>query len=259
MVFCPAFHLNGGGVSVSDLGNLSQCIVDNDSREVGRARRSRGRALLASICLEAAVVAALLLWPLMNPAVMTSQPILAPVPIFRSAPRAEQPRPQVVQHPVPTRPTTGVTFLQQPPRIPQHISADGNNEPPPAYDAVGAAPTEGPSDGIGGDRSEPPRIARPEPARPVVMSGGVMEARLVNRVQPEYPQAAMVLHLSGVVQLRAIIGTDGAIRNLEVVSGNPILVRAAVEAVQQWRYEPTRLTGVPVEVETVITVQFQMQ
>ncbi|HXX18672.1 MAG TPA: TonB family protein [Candidatus Acidoferrum sp.] len=244
---------------MSDLADFSQCIVDSDSKEIGRARRLRGKALFASICLEATVVAVLLLSPLINPAVMTSQPILAPVPIFRSAPQPEPPRPQVVEHPVPTRQTSSVTFLQQPPRIPQHLLADGNNEPPPVYDTVGVAPTEGPGHGVGGDGSKPPHIARPDPARPVVMSGGVMEARLVNRVQPEYPQAAKVLHLSGVVQLRAIIGTDGAIRNLEVISGNPILVRAAVEAVQQWRYQPTRLSGKPVEVETVITVQFQMQ
>ena len=244
---------------MSDLADFSQCIVDSDSREIGRSRRLRGKALFASICLEAAVVAALLLWPLINPPVMTSQPILAPVPIFHSAPRPEPPHPQVVQRSEPNRPTLGVTVLRQPPTIPHHVFTTANNEPPLPDEPLGPALPAGPGTNIGGNGSEGAHIARPDPARPVVMSGGVMEARLVNRVQPEYPKAARVLHLSGVVQLRAIIGTDGAIRNLEVVSGNPILVRAAVEAVQQWRYEPTRLTGVPVEVETVITVQFQMQ
>jgi protein TonB len=58
------------------------------------------------------------------------------------------------------------------------------------------------------------------------------------------------------VYLRAIISTDGTVRQLEVISGNPILARPAREAVLQWRYQPTRLNGEPVEVETFITVNF---
>ena len=86
-----------------------------------------------------------------------------------------------------------------------------------------------------------------------------MQARLVHRVQPEYPMAAKILHLAGTVELEAIIGTDGSIRQLEVLSGNPILAQAACDAVQQWQYQPTRLSGQPVEVETHITVTFVMQ
>lgn len=85
-----------------------------------------------------------------------------------------------------------------------------------------------------------------------------MNARLIHRIEPVYPLAAKMMRLSGTVQLRAIIGTDGSVRNIEVVGGNPILAAAAVAAVEQWRYQPTRLSGKPVEVETVITVQFQM-
>ena len=83
-----------------------------------------------------------------------------------------------------------------------------------------------------------------------------MAASLINQVQPDYPPIAEQMRLSGTVELRAIIGTDGAIRQIEVVSGNPILARAAVEAVRQWRYGPTRLSGQLVEVETLITVNF---
>lgn len=86
-----------------------------------------------------------------------------------------------------------------------------------------------------------------------------MEARLVHRVQPDYPMPARILHLAGTVELEAIIGTDGSIRQLEVLSGNPILAQAAREAVQQWRYQPTLLNGQAVEVETHITVTFVMQ
>ncbi len=97
------------------------------------------------------------------------------------------------------------------------------------------------------------------PKRPLSVSAGVMAALLVHRVQPEYPRIAQVMRLSGTVELQARIGADGTVQELEVVSGNPILARAAIEAVQQWRYEPTRLDGQPVEVETHITVTFTME
>jgi len=92
-----------------------------------------------------------------------------------------------------------------------------------------------------------------------VLSGDVIEARRIHYVQPRYPLTAKLIHLTGTVQLRAIIGTDGLVQNLQVVSGNPILAKAAIDAVRQWRYQPTRLSGEPVEVETVITVEFHMQ
>jgi protein TonB len=83
-----------------------------------------------------------------------------------------------------------------------------------------------------------------------------MAAMLVNRVEPKYPTIAITAHISGAVHLHAIIGKDGAVRELEVVDGNPLLAQAAKVAVQNWRYQPTRLNGEPVEVETYVTVNF---
>jgi protein TonB len=112
----------------------------------------------------------------------------------------------------------------------------------------------------GGTIGAPIEIAPPSANRqPLQVSQGVMEARLVHRVQPEYPMAARILRISGTVELKARIGTEGSVRELEVVSGNPILARAARDAVQQWQYQPTRLSGQPVEVATYITVTFVMQ
>ena len=86
-----------------------------------------------------------------------------------------------------------------------------------------------------------------------------MEAQLIDRVQPIYPKLAADIHLSGSVELRAIIGLDGHVRQLEVLSGNPILARAARDAVNQWIYRPTLLNGSAVEVETLITVKFVLE
>jgi len=83
-----------------------------------------------------------------------------------------------------------------------------------------------------------------------------MEAALIRLVQPEYPRAARNIHLGGDVVLHAIIGSDGSVRELQVMSGNPILAQAALAAVRQWRYRPTMLSGEPVEVDTTITVHF---
>ena len=86
-----------------------------------------------------------------------------------------------------------------------------------------------------------------------------MEALLVHRVQPEYPSFARAAHISGTVQLRAIIARDGTVRELQVISGNPLLAQAAKDAVIRWRYRPTLLNGEPVEVETYITANFVLE
>jgi protein TonB len=84
-------------------------------------------------------------------------------------------------------------------------------------------------------------------------------AMLIHRVEPIYPPLARQIHREGRVELRAIIGTDGTIQSLQIVSGDPIFLRSALEAVQQWQYKPTILNGQPVEIETYVTVIYTMQ
>ncbi len=100
--------------------------------------------------------------------------------------------------------------------------------------------------------------ATPTPA-PIRVSIGVQEAMLIHRVTPVYPPPAIKLHISGVVHLAAIIGADGRIRELQVLGGHPYLVQAAVNAVREWVYRPTMLSGAPVEVMTEITVTFSLR
>jgi protein TonB len=82
------------------------------------------------------------------------------------------------------------------------------------------------------------------------------EANLLHRVQPIYPPIAHQAGIHGAVELRALISKAGTIENLVVVSGHPMLVRSAIEAVRQWRYRPYLLNNEPIEVETEITVNF---
>ena len=100
----------------------------------------------------------------------------------------------------------------------------------------------------------PPRVTQ----KRVTVGGNVQAARLVNRVQPLYPPLARQTRISGTVKLHAIIGKNGAVEQLQVVSGHPLLVQSALDAVRQWRYQPTLLNGDPVEVDTEIDVIFSL-
>ena len=83
-----------------------------------------------------------------------------------------------------------------------------------------------------------------------------MEGNLVHRVQPTYPPIAKAAGIQGAVVLRAVISKEGTIENLSVQSGHPLLVKAALEAVSQWRYRPYLWNGDPFEVETQVMVNF---
>jgi TonB family protein len=95
-------------------------------------------------------------------------------------------------------------------------------------------------------------------AKQIRVGGPVLAARIVSRVQPEYPETARNEHLQGSVRLHAIIARDGSISRLVVLRGYCSLAKAAVKAVGQWRYSPTLLNGEPVEVDTTIDVIFSL-
>jgi protein TonB len=109
---------------------------------------------------------------------------------------------------------------------------------------------------IGGVGVAPPP---PKPAQQRIRQGGqVQAAKLVNKVQPLYPPLARQTRISGTVRLHAIIAKNGSVEQLEVISGHPLLVQAALDAVRQWKYQPTTLNGENVEVDTTIDVIFSL-
>ncbi len=110
---------------------------------------------------------------------------------------------------------------------------------------------------IGGMGGAPPP-PKPKLTGPLRVGGNVQSAKIINRVQPVYPPLARQTRISGTVRLHAIIGKDGTIQSLEVVSGHPLLQQAALDAVRQWRYQPTLLNGDPVDVDTTIDVIFSL-
>ncbi len=94
---------------------------------------------------------------------------------------------------------------------------------------------------------------------PKRITSQLSEGQLVNRVEPVYPHIAAISGIQGQVKLHAIIGRDGRIQSLNVISGHPLLAHAALEAVEQWRYRPYVLNGEAVEVETLITINFKKE
>jgi protein TonB len=105
--------------------------------------------------------------------------------------------------------------------------------------------------------SGPPPPPKPTPTR-IRVGGNVAAAKLVHQVLPVYPAIAKTAHVSGTVMLHAIIAKDGTIQELQYISGPALLMRAAMDAVHEWRYQPTQLNGQPVEVDTTIQVVFSL-
>jgi protein TonB len=155
--------------------------------------------------------------------------------------------------------------LRTPSKIPKKIEHIVEDEaPPPATSGViggvvGGVPGGTAGGVIGGlvtSTAPPPQVARP--IGPKKVSSGVMEGNLLKRIDPPYPSMARIAHIQGDVVLQATISKQGTIENLRGVSGHPILIQAAMDAVRQWRYRPYELNNEPVEVETTVTVRFHM-
>src|ERR1700691_4924848 len=154
--------------------------------------------------------------------------------------------------------------MMAPTVVPKKVEMIKEEEMPPDVGAVGVV-GGGPGGqaggvlggiigGSGGGMPPPPK-ATPQRIR---VGGNVAAAKLVRQVTPLYPPIAKTAHISGTVILHAVIAKDGTIQNLDYVSGPPLLMKNAMDAVRQWRYSPTLLNGEPVEVDTTISVVFTL-
>ena len=226
-----------------------------------RWRTRRGWTTLASSALQFAVLTLLVLVPVLRPGALPRLPIstgvLPPQPYGHAeqerTPTKLQGRSAVVAR------ASGV--LLTPVRVPTQIASGDDDALSPSDTAmVGTRIGVGTPDGVpGAVLSEvlrrPPAVPAATPPRRVVVSV-LNEGNLVRRVDPVYPHIAKAAGVQGDVILQAVIGRDGSIEQLQTVSGHPLLVPAALDAVRQWRYRPYLLNGQPVEVETQVTVRF---
>ena len=150
--------------------------------------------------------------------------------------------------------------LMQPRAIPKDVAVFKEAELPP--DIINNSNQSGVFGGIPGQGltagdpvAPPPKAAAP--AR-IKQGGEVTAASIITQTRPVYPPLARQARIQGAVVLHAIIDKDGQVAKLEVISGHPLLVQSALDAVKQWRYKPTQLNGEPVEVDTTIQVTFTM-
>jgi TonB family protein len=119
------------------------------------------------------------------------------------------------------------------------MAASGSSAPPPNL--------------VGGPAKGPAPVLQT-----LNISQGVSQGLLIKKVQPVYPKNALTMHVEGAVELMATISTSGSITAVKVVSGEPVLTKAASDAVKQWKYKPYLLNGEPVEIQTQITVNFKL-
>jgi protein TonB len=232
--------------------------------EVGTGERTRRRtAAITSISLEAMLLMALCIVPFLK---------VEPPPVLHLDAHPVLTVPQIMQL-VMTRsasaPSVGNTNTLEAPRthplvvpttIPHGVSPQGNDPTPLA--SLKACPSctgtnpQLPTGLIGPTSATTVHAA---PAAPKVIKISHMdEGMLLRRVQPVYPGIAKLARVQGTVILQAMIARDGTIQSLRAVSGSPLLIQAALDAVRQWRYRPYVLNGVPIEVETQITVNFNL-
>jgi periplasmic protein TonB len=245
--------------------SLDRCLVDGEMSAASNLRHLRRRALGISFTLEAVALALLIVAPLLTTIAQPNFSRTAFVPfVFSSA----HPKHASKTSSNPARVKLnklrrGITF---PVRV--HVPAppatqETDIEIPGGELFLGpAGPGASPFvDVRPASPAEPPRdeIKKSVEKGPIKVSESVVEAKLISRVEPHYPALALQTRLQGTVRLQAIISRDGRITALEVLSGHPLLVQAALDAVRQWRYRPTLLNGEPVEVETSITVHFRME
>ena len=229
-------------------------------------RSRRGWTTLVSFALQAAAAGGLLLLPLFYTQGLPQFQLMAA--LVAPAPPLAPPAPGPVRNAHQT--TSNVSSdgkMIAPPSVPREILRLDESSVPPPTDVVGlgvpggtgnSRAPNGVLDSIGRGLSVivPPPPPAPSTRPPRVSR--MMEGNLIYRVQPQYPPLARQARAQGIVVLRAMITREGKIENLQVISGHPLLVKSAMDAVLQWRYRPYYLNGEPVEVETQVTVNFTL-
>jgi protein TonB len=216
---------------------------------------------LASLSLQFAVAAVVIALPLLHPEAL---------PFHADAPK--------MLLPLPPKPPVQVVRVEHPPAASTTSAAPTEVQTtPPVLPGRDAHPNEAPTlapigVGIGMPNEIPSAIALAEggrgpnvtptparaPAGPTTVSSGVSQGMLIAPIRPIYPPIAKAAHIEGKVIVEAVISSAGTIESLHVLSGPPMLQRAAIDAIQAARYQPYRLNGTPTAVQTTITVNFRI-
>ena len=229
----------------------------------GKSRRRNLWAGLASVTLLSLLVLALVLIPLFHTDVL--------LPERRTLTMLYVP-PAAAASGLATPPAHTTAFRTAPTKInianPVHTSHEAPSAPVVTAGGVvggvpggvvGGIPGGVLSDVLRGNGTAPVLASTPAPApKRMRVPARMAEANLVYDVAPKYPPEAGRERIEGTVVLMAVIGKDGTVRDVRVESGLALLAQAAIEAVKQWRYRPYLLNGEPVEIDSQITINFNL-
>jgi periplasmic protein TonB len=227
---------------------------------VVRKKTNTGWAVILSTAVQVCVLIVLVLIPLiytqaLPKAMMATLLVAPPPPPPPPPPPAEVPK---VIKPVARLIQQGK--LVQPRAIPKEVAVFKEAELPPEAPVSNSGVLGGVDQGLLGGLGAGPAVTAPPPPPPkqqrIKLGGQVVAAKLLAQPQPVYPPLARQARIQGNVVLHAIIDKDGRVGELQVISGHPLLVQSALDAVKNWRYQPTQLNGDAVEVDTTITVSF---
>ncbi len=228
----------------------------------GRQRRSRPATIFAFL-LQSIAVGAIVITPLLRIAPPPQVRSLIESLSFSSPPPPPPPSSESQESRAGFSQVIGTT-VALPRRIPAHPAViNDDNVQPPSILGAGTSAIGGTGTGVGHNIADllgapVAPVEAPVPTRPVPVSTGVMQGLLLTSVRPTYPRLAQAARIQGAVVLLATISREGLVENIRVVSGHPMLVSAAMDAVRQWRYRAYLLNGKPIEVETQITVNFMI-
>jgi periplasmic protein TonB len=229
-----------------------------------QAQTRRPWTVAVSLTLQIALVAIALILPLLH---IASLEVPTKIPVWLPVGKVDlnvKPEVKAVAPQTARRPIFHSVVLQAPTIVPARI--DMSPDAPVLAEAGTVVGRADPSliPLLPGLVVEPPpaQTAAPKPPLPapaaIRVGGGVQSAKLIFGPKPAYPPLARTTRIQGTVKIQALIGRDGVIRNLQVISGPPLLIAAAIEAVRQWRYQATLLNAEPVEVITEIDVNFTL-
>src|SRR5579862_593793 len=238
------------------LGNLGECLVGGSPEEQARRKKIKWRAIAVSVALQTVTLGALVIAPMLAKPAELKTVSAMPIPPYSQSTAQRHTDRQQRQHQA-VRPNT----YFQPSAASRPVPILRDDRPAGDPNEVVSIPGQdaGPSP-IGNISDSRPQPVRPIEPRPTtrIHETNIDPAMLIDRVEPTFPPLARQIRRSGKVELHAIIATDGTIQSLEVVSGDPLFVQSAREAVLQWRYKPTYLNGQPVEIDTFITVVYTL-
>ncbi|MEO8658617.1 MAG: energy transducer TonB [Bryobacteraceae bacterium] len=242
----------------------------------GTGKTNKPWSVLVSTGIQIGLVALIIIIPLLNPDVLPKNQLSS---LLIAPPPPPPPPPPPAAAPIKVVKVIPRQFdagrLMAPKAIPKEIAMIKEDDMPPpsgAVGVVGGVPGGVPGGAAGGviggiiggipsaAPPPPPVKEAPKPVTPqrIRVGGNVQSAKLIRQPKPSYPPLAKQARIQGTVRFNAIIGKDGTIQNLTLVSGHPLLVPSATDAVKQWVYQPTLLNGEPVEVVTQIDVNFTL-